>query len=392
MEPVKMKDGLYWIGSLDPDLRTFDIIFRTERGTTYNSYLVRGTEKTAVIDTVKARFQEEFISKIKVLIDPREIDYIVLNHTEPDHSGALPKLLEAATSARLIISKPANHFVRNLFNRDLDPWVVGDGDTVDLGGRTLRFISAPFLHWPDTMFTYLVEDKILFPCDAFSCHFCDDRLYNDLVDDFSAYFRYYFNGIMRPFKEQVQKAVERIRGLEIEIVAPSHGPILRHNPWEYINRYAEWSRLPKPGAKKVLIFYVSIYGNTRAMAEEIARGASIDGVEVRLLDVTQIKPDQILDEVEAAAAIVIGSPTVCGDALPLIWELLSSLTTIRLRGKVGAAFGSYAWSGEAVPMIEERLKSLHFKVIEPGLKVTLAPTEDDRRRARELGRQIAESL
>jgi len=391
MKPIEIKEGIYWIGALDPDLRLFDILFPTEGGTTYNSYLVRG-EKVAVVDTVKGRCYDQFFSNLTSLVAPEDVDYVICNHMEPDHSGSLATFLEEAKNAQVIVSRTGEHYVRNLLNADVGPLKMSDGDVLDLGGKTLRFFSAPFLHWPDTMFTYAVEDQVLFPCDVFGSHFCDERMFDDLVGDFSGEFEYYYRGIMRPFKDKMLEALHKIQGLEISVIGPSHGPILRSDPWKYLNQYREWSTLPATSIRKVLIFYASAHGNTKMMAEEIAKGAAIDGVEVQSFDLTETDPGDVLDLIESAQALIIGSPTVNGDAVKPVWDLLSSLATIRLRGKVGAAFGSYGWSGEAVGMIEDRLKGLKFKVPEPGLRYTLVPTSEELESCREFGTKIAESL
>ena len=391
MKPIEIKEGIYWIGALDPDLRLFDILFPTEGGTTYNSYLVRG-EKVAVVDTVKGRCYDQFFSNLTSLVAPEDVDYVICNHMEPDHSGSLATFLEEAKNAQVIVSRTGEHYVRNLLNADVGPLKMSDGDVLDLGGKTLRFFSAPFLHWPDTMFTYAVEDQVLFPCDVFGSHFCDERMFDDLVGDFSGEFEYYYRGIMRPFKDKMLEALDKIQGLEISVIGPSHGPILRSDPWKYLNQYREWSTLPATSIRKVLIFYASAHGNTKMMAEEIAKGAAIDGVEVQSFDLTETDPGDVLDLIESAQALIIGSPTINGDAVKPVWDLLSSLATIKLRGKVGAAFGSYGWSGEAVGMIEDRLKGLKFKVPEPGLRYTLVPTSEELESCREFGTKIAESL
>lgn len=391
MKPIAIREGIYWTGVLDPDLRLFDILFPTEGGTTYNSYLVKG-EKIAVIDTAKGRCYDQFLSNVRSLVAPEDVDYIVCNHMEPDHSGSLAAFLKEAKNARVVVSRTGEHFVSNILNADVNPLKMGDGDVLDLGGKTLRFISAPFLHWPDTMFTHAVEDKVLFSCDVFGSHYCDERMFDDLVGDFSGEFEYYYQGIMRPFKEKMLEAVDKIKDLDIEIIAPSHGPILRTDPWKYVTQYVEWSTPSPAEAKKVLIFYASAHGNTKMMAQEVAKGADIDGVEVELFDLTAIAPGDVLDGIETSQALIIGSPTINGDAVKPVWDLLSSLATIKLRGRVGAAFGSYGWSGEAVGMIEDRLKSLKFKIPEPGVKFTLVPTAEELKSCRAFGARIAGSL
>lgn len=392
MKPVPVADGVYWVGVLNPDLRVFDIIMRTAHGTTYNSYLVRG-QKTAIIDAVKHGFEDEFLGRIRALVEPQDIDYIVINHTEPDHSGALAHLLDEAPQARLVVSRTCEHFVRHTLNRDIPLEKVGDGDRLDLGGKTLRFVSAPFLHWPDTMFTYLEEDRILFPCDVLGAHFCDARLFDDQVDDFIGEWRYYYNVIMRPFKDKMLEALDKIQGWPIAIVAPSHGSILRTNPQRYIDLYRAWSQAPVHGpGRRIVVAYVSAYGNTRQMAEAIAAGAQETGAQVLLVDAEKESAASLLDEIEAADALIVGSSTIAGDAVKPIWDLLNSLTTLRLKGKVGAVFGSYGWSGEAIPMLEERLRSLRFKLPEKPAKAILVPTAEDLAACRDLGRRIAGNL
>ena len=391
MKPIEIKKGIHWIGALDPDLRLFDVLFPTEGGTTYNSYLILG-EKIAVVDTAKGRCYDQFLSRLTSLVAPQDVDYIVCNHMEPDHSGSLAAFLKEANNAQVVVSRTGEHYVRNLLNADVGPLKMGDGDTLDLGGKTLRFVSAPFLHWPDTMFTYAVEDKVLLPCDVLGSHFCDERLFDDLLGDFSHEFEYYYQGIMRPFKDKMLEAMDKIKDLDIEVIAPSHGPILRSDPWKYVKQYVEWSTTPAPTSKTVIVFYASAHGNTKRMAEEVAKGAAIDGVEVEVFDLTETTPGDVLDRIEGAQALIFGSPTINGDAVKPAWDLLSSLATIKLRGKVGAAFGSYGWSGEAVGMIDERLKSLKFKVPEPGIRFALAPTVEELQSCREFGARIAESL
>ncbi len=389
MQPLQIADGVYWVGALNPDLRVFDIIMRTAHGTTYNAYLVRG-QKTALIDTVKHDFEGDLLAEVRALVDPKAIDYVIINHTEPDHSGALARLLAEAPQAQLIASRTGEHFVRHILNRDVGLRKVGDGDRLDLGGKTLRFVSAPFLHWPDTMFTYLEEQRILFPCDVFGAHFCDARLFDDQVADFSGEWRYYFDVIMRPFKDKMLEALEKIRDWPIDIIAPSHGAILRTNPRRYIDLYETWSRSPAHGpGTRVVVAYVSAYGNTRRMAEAVAAGAQEAGAQVLLVDAERENPAALLDEIEAADVLLVGSSTIAGDAVKPIWDLLNSLATLRLKGKRGGVFGSYGWSGEAIPMLEERLRSLKLQLPEPAVKAILVPTADDLAACRNLGRRVA---
>ena len=277
-EIVEIASGIHWVGAKHPELEVFDDLFPTHNGTTYNSYLVRGSVKTALIDTVKAPFTEAFLAKVEKLLPLEQVDVVVINHTEPDHSGALAALLERNPNITVYITKAGENFLKQLINAPFKAHVVADGEELDLGGRTLRFVLAPYLHWPDTMFTYLVEDQILFPCDAFGAHYCATRLFDDEIADFSADFHVYFDCIMRPFKDKALAAIAKIRGERIEVICPSHGPVLRSDPWKYIGYYEEWCR-PKNDGRKIVIFYLSPHHNTEKMAAAVAKGAAVPGVE-----------------------------------------------------------------------------------------------------------------
>ncbi len=393
MSSIQLAPGVHWVGALDPDLRTFDVIMKAERGTTYNSYLVKGSEKCAVIETVKARFFGSYLEGLSTLVHPSQIDYIVLNHTEPDHSGSLEPLLAEDLSATVVSSRNAAPFIKGILNRDIDIKIVGDGDSIDLGGLTLQFIQAPFLHWPDTMFTYIPERNILFSCDFMGSHFADERMFDDLVDDFSHAHRYYFDHIIRPFKEFSIKALDKLQDLPIDMIAPSHGPILRTDVGKYLETYRQWSAEPVKSEKPfALVFYASSYGNTRRMADKVAEGFRQAGAEVAVYDLEVTEPGSLLDDLERADALAIGSLTINGDAVKPAWELLTSLATIKTRGKSACAFGSYGWSGEAVKFMEDRLKALKFKVPVEGVRAQLVPTEEDLSHCHDLGVKLIESL
>lgn len=393
LSTLQLAPGIHWVGVLDADLRVFDVIMKADHGTTYNAYLVKGEKATAVIETAKAKFKDKYFENISSLTDPSEIDYIVVNHTEPDHSGSLGAMLSESPAATVVSSKNAVPFIKGILNRDIDIKTVGDGDSIDLGGLTLEFIQAPFLHWPDTMFTFVREQGVLFPCDFFGSHFADKRMYDDQVDDFSHSRRYYYDHIIRPFKEYAVKALDKIEGLPIQMVAPSHGPILRTDLHKYIGEYREWSTVPKKGDKPyALVFYTTSYGNTGKMAENVALGAREAGAEVAVFDLQATDIPSILDEVERADAIAVGSLTINGDAVKPMWDLLSSLATLKLRGKAAVAFGSYGWSGEAVRFMEDRLKAIKFKVPAEGVRAQLIPVDEDLDACRELGKKLVEAV
>jgi len=390
---IELAPGIHWIGAIDKDIRVFDVIMKAEQGTTYNSYLVKGSKSCALIETVKARFYDPYLSTIKILVDPAQIDYVVMNHTEPDHSGSLGSILEEAQSARVVSSKNGAAFVKGILNRDIDVQIVGDGDSIDLGGVTLEFIQAPFLHWPDTMFTFVREHGILFSCDFLGSHFADERMFDDQVDDFSHARSYYFDHIIRPFKEFANKAMDKMEDLPIKMIATSHGPILRTDINKYVEEYRQWCSVPQKSEKpRVLVFYASSYGNTRRMAESVADGCRKAGGEVTLFDLEVTEAGSILDEVEAADAMAVGSLTINGDAVKPVWDFLSSLATLKLRGKAGAAFGCFGWSGEAVKYIEERFKAIKMKVPVEGVRAQLMVTDQDLEACRELGEKLTESV
>jgi flavorubredoxin len=396
-DAIEIAPDTHWIGALDPGLREFDIILRTANGTTYNSYCVRGDSGVAIIDTVKASHADEFFVRLEQVARYDEITTIVLNHLEPDHTGALPELMRRAPQAKLYISGKAQLMLKALVKHDdLTYTIVNTGDFVDLGNRTLRFFNTPFLHWPDTQCTWLEQQGILFSGDVFGCHFCDPRMFNSAVGDFRFSFEYYYAHIMRPFREHVLDALELIEPLPLKLLAPAHGPILRDDPISYVKRYRQLaSPLLHVGAdfKSLLVFYISSYGNTQRMAEAVREGAeSLPGVRVSLYDLQSGGNLPFVDLIEEADGLAFGSPTINGDAVKPVWDLLSSLAVIKVRDKLGAAFGSYGWSGEAVNMIEDRLRGLKLRVPVKGVRARLIPTEEELDQCRSLGEQLARHL
>ena len=398
-DAVEIAPGTHWIGALDPGLREFDIILKTANGTTYNSYCVRGSSGVAVIDTVKASHADEFFARLEQVARYDEISTIVLNHLEPDHSGALPELMRRAPQAKLYISTKAQLMLKALVkDTELDYTVVQTGDIVDLGERTLHFFSTPFLHWPDTQCTLVEEQGILFSGDVFGCHFCDARLFNDQVGDFRFSFEYYYQHIMRPFREHVIEALGLLEPLPLKLIAPAHGPILRDAPQSYVQRYRQLASpllANEVGAdnKSLLVFYISSYGNTARMAQAVAEGAeTVSGVRVSLYDLQAMGDLPFVDLIEEADGIAFGSPTINGDAVKPVWDLLSSLVAIKVRDKLGAAFGSYGWSGEAISMIEDRLRGLKLRVPIKGVRARLIPTDEELERCHDLGKQLAQHL
>jgi flavorubredoxin/NADPH-dependent 2,4-dienoyl-CoA reductase/sulfur reductase-like enzyme/rubredoxin len=397
MKALEVKKDIYWVGALDPNLRIFDIIMYTPFGTTYNSYVVKGSEKTAVFETVKVKFFDEYLERLESLdVDIKNIDYIVVDHTEPDHAGSVGKLLEISKNAKVVGSAAAIKFLKGIINRDFEYIIVGDGDSISLGNKTLSFISAPFLHWPDSIYTYVSEDKLLITCDSFGSHYCNPDMYNDLnssQEDYNEPLKYYFDCIMGPFKPYVLKAIDKIKDLKVDIICPGHGPILREDPWNIVNKYKEWS---EPEAvsdtPQVTICYVSAYGYTESVAKKIEEGISSHcNFKVKAYDVIHHDMKDILSSIDKSQGIIFGSPTINGDALEPIWDILIKLNPIVHGGKVASAFGSYGWSGEAVPNIEDRLKQIKLDLY-PSMKFNFKPSEKDLNFAYEFGVSFAEKI
>ncbi|MDP3878133.1 MAG: FprA family A-type flavoprotein [Methylobacter sp.] len=398
-QAVALSERVHWIGALDPSLRTFDIILKTANGTSYNAYIVRGSAGVAIIDTVKENFADDFFARLESVARYDEIKVIVLNHLEPDHTGALPELMRRAPQAQLYISQKAQSMLKALLKQDaFDFTPVMTGDTVSLGDRTLAFFHTPYLHWPDTQCTYLIEEQTLFSGDVFGCHFCDTRLFNDEVGDFRFSFEYYYAHIMRPFKEYVNRALALLEPLALNKILPAHGPLLRDQPQRYVQRYLELSRSAlhseiSAGEKTLLIFYISSYGNTRRMAEAVYEGAmAVEHVRVSLYDLEGSEIAPFVDLIEDADGILFGTPTINGDAVKPVWDLLSSLAVVNLKSKLGGVFGSYGWTGEGVKMVEDRLRGLKLRVPIPGIRIKLIPTEEEIEICREFGHDMAQDL
>ena len=379
METTKLKDNIYWIGVNNPELRVFDIIMETKKGTTYNSYLI-DDEKVAIIDCVKDGYFEEFLGKIKGVIGERKVDYIVVQHTELDHSGSVGKLLEVYPEAVIIASKAAIKYLKEITNSEFNSKPALED--ICLGKNTLQFISAPNLHWPDTMFTYVKEEKILFTCDFMGCHYSPIKCITDSCSgDYFEEMKYYFEVIMGPFKKFVNMGLDKIKDLELDMVAPSHGPIHINDVKKYIDLYREWAKVYEIKEKNVQIFYVSAYNNTKNMGEYLAKKINEAGIKAEAHEITSMNLSDIVGLIEKASGIMIGSPTINQDAVKPAWDVLSLVCPIINRGKAAAAFGSYGWSGEGTPMLTQRLKSLKFKVVEEGLKFNFVPSEAEYEKA-----------
>ncbi|HKJ05052.1 MAG TPA: FprA family A-type flavoprotein [Geopsychrobacteraceae bacterium] len=390
---IKVVDQVHWVGVQHADLKVFDDLFPTRNGTTYNSYLVQGTEKTVLIDTVKEPFADEFFAKVGEHIDPAKVDIVVVNHTEPDHSGAVAQIIEKNPNVQIYCSKAAENFLKQLINRSFNAVIVNDGDELDLGGKTLRFIIAPYLHWPDTIFTYLVEDQLLFSCDAFGAHYCPDKLFDDQINEFYTDFHFYFDCIVRPFKDKVRDALKKCEGLPIKMVCPSHGPIRRSSGQFAIESYARWCAAPSnDGKPKALMAVLSSHGNTRDMAKVIETELFAQGLEVTTFALSDMRDDDYRDALEQADVLLIGSPTIQRDAPPNVWHALSLISSVTPKSRLGGVFGSFGWSGEAVKMIEQRLVGLKYKLATDGISFRFTPTKENMDACRKFAEQVANAV
>ncbi len=393
-EVLDITKDVKWIGVLDYDIVTFDVVMETKFGTTYNSYFVNG-QKKAIIETSKEKFWDVYLEKIQKFTDPADIDYIVLNHTEPDHSGNLANLLKIAPKAKVVASRIAINYLQDLLGKPFEHVVAKDGDSLDLGNKTLRFISAPNLHWPDSMYTYLVEDKLLFTCDSFGCHYAHHNMYDDQVGDFSEAFRYYFDVILKPFSKFMIKAIEKIRPLEIDGVLTGHGPLLIKDWKKWVDLSEEYANqaLAAPQNDFVFIPYVSAYDNTGKMARAIAEGVKSAGnFDVEVADIEMMSIGDLDERLTRCAGVVVGSPTINQNILLPIYKLFALISPIRDKGKVAGAFGSYGWSGEGSKYLSSNLSNLKLNMVGDGVFIKFTPHQEEFLQCFDYGKQIGEKM
>ena len=393
---LKITEEVSWIGILDEDIVTFDIVMETKEGTTYNSYFINA-DKKVVVDTAKGSFRTAYLDKVKQVTDPSEIDYIVVNHSEPDHSGCLGPLLDLAPKAVVYGSRQAISYLQDMVNKPFRYEYVKDGDELSLGNKTLKFISAPNLHWPDTIFTYLREDKLLFTCDAFGAHFCREGMFDDLVGNYDDSFRYYFDVILKPFSSFMIKALEKIKPLEISTICPGHGPILRNTWEEKVKRTERFAEKYIADSlcldNSVLITYISAYGYTRQMAEAIALGIrEVVDYKINIVDIQNIMLGELEELIVKSKSLLIGSPTINQNTLLPVYRMFSVINPVRDRGKKAAAFGSYGWSGEAVKIIENQLRALKLNVVLEGISSKFSANEVKHQHLVNYGRTFAQAL
>lgn len=387
---IMISENVYWVGKIDDRDVPFHRLTLT-KGTTYNSYLLM-TEKPTIIDTVDISFGREFVENLKTLVDLEKIKYIVINHTEPDHSGGLGALAAKAKNAVIVCTEPAVYELKEMYklhNREF--LIVKSGDTLDIGGKTLKFIETPYLHTEETMITYCEEDKVLFPCDIFSTHVANYEYFNDLAkEDITEDFTVYYSLIMHPHRRYVQEMIEKIKDLDIRIIAPSHGFILREDVEKYIEIYNNMSKNTE-NDKSAVIMYSTMSGNTKKVAAMLQDYLEKSNIAVEVINVNKTSKEDAIKSIERADALFIGSSTRYADMIGNLEAVLEELENMNLENKLGAAFGSYGWSGEAIEVVQDYLNKTNMRILNTSeiikstgmtdvqfpIRVRFSPQEDD---------------
>ncbi len=388
--PTELAKGVYWVGFTDWTLRSFHgHELSTHRGSTYNSYLIVD-EKIVLVDTVWGPYTERLINNIREIIDPANIDIVVANHSEMDHSGALPEVMRYAPNAAVVVSKRGRESVEGHYHQ---PWhfqAVQTGDKINIGTRDLIFIEAPMLHWPDSMFTYLTGDSILIPNDAFGQHYATASRFNDEVDQeelFEEALKYYAN-ILTPFSAQVLKKIDEVLALNLPVnmIAPSHGIIWRKDPLQIVKQYQKWAaQVPE---KTAVIIYDTMWEGTRRMAEAISEGLASENIPYKSYLLPSSDRNDIVAEIFKAKAVILGSPTFNGGILPTMTPIMEDLRGLKFQNKIGAAFGCYGWSGESVKLLEENFVRSKITKAAEGVLAKWQPKAEDLAKCRELGIQV----
>lgn len=398
---MEINNNVFYVGVQDKNLRVFDVIMEAKHGTSYNAYLVKGTQKNALIETVKNEFCNEYIENIEKYVNITEIDYLILNHTEPDHAGSVSRLLELNPNIVVCGTKMAIDFVRNIVNFDFKSEVLTANDSLELGNKQLKFFAFPMLHWPDSMYTYIKEDKILFTCDSFGVHYSSDKLFNDEVENGEVLedseileeYKYYFENILGPFKNPfLLNALNKISLIPIDYICPGHGMIIRKDIEKYINLYKKWCVEDNKSKKKVTVCYVSSYGYTKKMAKAFVEGLKEYDLEVKEYDLQNDDIEQAKKDVTTSDGIIIGSPTILSEALPQVYEVMAPLNPILNKGMYAIAFGSYAWSGEAAINISTVMSMLKFNLPFDPIRVKLNPSEYELDNIKQKAKEFAQII
>jgi flavorubredoxin len=393
MKPIEIKKDIFWVGAVDWSMRDFHG-YSTYKGTTYNAYLMMD-EKNVLFDTVKKEKKSALIHRIKNLVDPEKIDYIVVNHVEMDHSGSLPEMVELIKPEKIICSKMGKKAMLEHFHREDWPYeVVPSGHTISTGKNSIQFLETRMLHWPDSMFSYIPEEKLLISSDAFGEHYATSERFDDEVDyaEMMHQNAKYYANILFLYSPLVKKLLQKVNelGLEIDMIAPDHGLIKRSHVADILQAYSDWSNFK--AKKKALVIYDTMWKSTEIMAKAIADGIQDEDVSVQMLNLRYNHRSDVMTEVLDSKAVVLGSPTLNNGLLPRMAGFLMYMRGLKPGGKLGAAFGSYGWSGEAVKFMNDSMRSMKFDVIEPGLRMKYVPKHDELKECVEMGRRIAKAV
>ncbi len=393
MESVEIKEDIYWVGSVDWSIRNFHG-YSTHQGTTYNTFLAVD-EKTVLFDTVKRDFLDDLLYKIGQVTQPEKIDYLVVDHVELDHAGSLPEVVDRVKPEKIFCSPMGEKALRAHFHREDWPCeAVKTGDEISIGKRTIRFIETRMLHWPDSMCSYIKEDRLLISNDIFGQHWATSERFDDEVDLSQLIYHAakYFANIILPYSPRAVKLLKDIResGMELDMLATDHGLIWRKHIPEILKSYETWAR--QETKSKALIIFDSMWHSTETMAKSIADGLLLEGVSVRVLDLKANSRDDIMEQALDAKGLVFGSPTLNNGMMPLMADVLSYMKGLKPVGRIGAAFGSYGWGGEAVKLIEREMEEMKMDIPDPGIRVNYVPTEEDLKRCVELGRKIGKAI
>ena len=390
MSAIKLRENIWSVGVLNPTLRVFDIVMESKYGTSYNAYLLTG-EKNVLIETVHVDYFDEYLDNIRQVIPLEDVDYLIMNHNEPDHSGSVAKLLTVCPKLEIIATKAGKKHLQDITNLDLPCRAVGAGDTLDLGNRVLEFIPAPMLHWADSMFTWDSARKTLFTCDFLGAHFCEPTMLDSKIHVKEAYegeFAYYYEGIFGPFRASVLSGLDKMPA-DVELVCPSHGPCLTETIARAKELYRTWSTPAPKTQRTAFVVYASAYGCTRALADAAAQALEGEGYAVTTADVTVMPYAECVKLAHEADVLMVGSPTINRVAPKAVWDVLTSIDPINLKGKAAGAFGAYGWSGEAAPMLHTFLKGLRYAAPEAPFRVLFTPTQADLDAMADYARSVA---
>ncbi len=390
---VEIKKGVHWVGAVDWHIRDFHG-YSTNKGSTYNSYLVLD-DKVTLFDTVKKPFKSDMLHNIYKVIEPSKVDYLVVNHVEPDHSGSIPEIIETTKPEKVFCSSRGKKALLDHYHREDWPYeVVESGQKISIGKRTITFLETRMLHWPDSMFSYIKEDGLLISSDAFGQHWATSERFNDQVDspELMAHAVKYYANILLPYSGLVQKLITDVQkmDLKIDMIAPDHGLIWRDNPLQIVEAYYKWSK--QECKRKALIIYDTMWHSTEMMAKAIADGLIESGISVKLMNLAVDHRSDVIAEMIDSKAVILGSPTLNNGMLPRMADMLCYMKGLRPIDKFGAAFGSYGWSGEAVKQIVKSLEEMKMKVFGPGINLQFVPNHEGLKKCVDHGREIGAAI